>query len=139
VKALSLQQPWVYAILHAGKNVENRSWRTHYRGWIALHASARPMPAAENVFPGQDSLPDVSTLPLSAICGVARLVAIVSESRSEWFYRPEDGSRNYGWVLEDVTPLPEPVPCKGALSLWEVPPDVVRAIRKQLPELDLNA
>jgi hypothetical protein len=25
----------------------------------------------------------------------------------------------YAWILEDVKPLPEPIPAKGALSLWE--------------------
>jgi len=25
----------------------------------------------------------------------------------------------YGWILEDVTPLPEPIPAKGSLGLWE--------------------
>lgn len=31
-KALSVRQPWASAIVFAGKDVENRSLRTHYRG-----------------------------------------------------------------------------------------------------------
>jgi hypothetical protein len=27
-----------------------------------------------------------------------------------------------GWVLRDVRTLPEPVPCRGALSLWKTGP-----------------
>jgi len=42
MKAISLQQPWAWAILHAGKDVENRRWNTRYRGPIAIHASAKP-------------------------------------------------------------------------------------------------
>src|SRR5688500_1682609 len=38
-KGLSVAQPWASAIAFAGKDVENRSWRTHYRGPIAIHAS----------------------------------------------------------------------------------------------------
>jgi hypothetical protein len=40
MKALSLRQPWAWAILHAGKRVENRVWNTHYRGAFLIHASA---------------------------------------------------------------------------------------------------
>lgn len=39
MKAISIQQPWAWAILHAGKDVENRTWRTTYRGPVAIHAS----------------------------------------------------------------------------------------------------
>ncbi len=39
MKALSLRQPWAWAILHAGKRIENRDWGTAYRGPLLLHAS----------------------------------------------------------------------------------------------------
>jgi hypothetical protein len=48
------------------------------------------------------------------------VVDIVTKSRSKWFWRPDDGSTNYGWVLADVTTLKTPVPCKGTLGLWQV-------------------
>lgn len=41
MKALSIRQPWAYAIFHLGKDVENRSWRTHYLGRIAIHVAQR--------------------------------------------------------------------------------------------------
>ncbi len=37
-KAISVRQPWAEAIIRGGKNVENRSWMTKYRGLIAIHA-----------------------------------------------------------------------------------------------------
>lgn len=37
-RALSVRQPWAWAILHAGKDVENRSWATGYRGELLIHA-----------------------------------------------------------------------------------------------------
>jgi hypothetical protein len=49
MKALSIKQPWVHAILHEGKDIENRSWRRDFRGWLALHAAAQPRRNA--VFP----------------------------------------------------------------------------------------
>src|ERR1700690_1312991 len=41
MRALSIKQPWVWAILNAGKDVENRTWTSKHRGWLALHASGR--------------------------------------------------------------------------------------------------
>ena len=32
MKALSIHQPWAWAILNAGKTVENRTWSTNYQG-----------------------------------------------------------------------------------------------------------
>ena len=37
--ALSLRQPWLHAVLHLGKDVENRTWRSGFRGRVVLHAS----------------------------------------------------------------------------------------------------
>ena len=135
--ALSIKQPWVHAILHEGKDIENRTWQRKHRGWIALHASAKPVRDAD--FPGRIRVPDLATLDYSAICGVARLVKIVTKSRSKWFWKPDDGKTHYGWVLEDVTPLAKPIPCGGALSLWEVSPTDLRAIKRQLPGMTFES
>lgn len=37
VRALTLRGPWGWAITHAGKPVENRSWSTRYRGPLLIH------------------------------------------------------------------------------------------------------
>jgi hypothetical protein len=137
MKALSIKQPWVYAMLYEGKDIENRSWQRSFRGWIALHASAHPRRHAK--FPPGHHLPELSTLDRSAICGVARLVDIVTKSRSKWFDRPHDGSLNYGWVLKNVSPLKKAIPCKGALGLWELPPHVLAEVQRQLPWLKSDA
>lgn len=31
----------------------------------------------------------------------------------------------FAWLLEDVVALSEPIPCRGALSLWDVPAEIV--------------
>ena len=134
MKALSIKQPWVHAILHEGKDIENRSWKSNYRGWIALHASAKPLTSPVEEF----RCPDLKSLDYSAICGVARLIDITTNSRSKWFYRPDDGSINYGWVFADATPLKKPIPCKGALGVWEIPSEISLIIRRQLPKLKLE-
>lgn len=137
MKALTIKQPWVHAILCEGKDVENRTWQRSFRGWLALHASAQPRHDVK--FPRGISIPDLGTLDYFAICGVARVVDIVTKSRSKWFWHLDDGSTNYGWVLSDVIALKTPIPCKGTLGLWEIPTKVFREIQRQLPKLKLDA
>lgn len=38
----------------------------------------------------------------------------------------------YGWLTTNLIALPTPVPCKGALSIWDVPAEVEAQIRAQL-------
>ena len=136
MKALSILQPWVYAILYEGKEIENRSWKTDFRGWVAIHASAQAM--RDGGFPRGHHIPNLDSLDYSAICGVARVQDIVTKSRSKWFDRPDDDTINYGWVLADIKVLKTPIPCKGALRLWNVPPNVLRELQRQLPKLKLT-
>jgi hypothetical protein len=78
--------------------------------------------------------PDFDKLHHGAICGVARIVGMLTKSRSKWFDQPSRGYVNYGWVLADVKRLRKPIKCKGALQLWNVPPNVLRSIKRQLPK-----
>jgi hypothetical protein len=137
MKAISIKQPWVFAILYEGKDIENRSWQRGFRGWLALHASAYPQRGA--MFPRGLRVPNFKTLDYSAICGAVRVVDIVTKSRSKWFWHPDDGSTNYGWVLADVHAIKMPIPCKGALGLWDVSPKMFRELQRQLPKLKLAA
>lgn len=40
-RALSLIQPWAWAVTRGGKNIENRTWWTEFRGPIWIAASAQ--------------------------------------------------------------------------------------------------
>ena len=40
MKALSLRQPWAWAVVEAGKDVENRRWNTKFRGDFLIHAAS---------------------------------------------------------------------------------------------------
>jgi len=136
MKALSIRQPWLHAILTEGKDIENRTWQTKHRGWIALHASGKPMKDVE--FPGRLKTPELKELDYSAICGIARVLDVVTKSRSKWFFRYDDGTVNYGWVLGEVIPLKTPIECRGSLGLWTVEAGIVRKIKKQLPGIDFD-
>jgi hypothetical protein len=37
MKAVSIRQPWGFAILHLGKDIENRTWNTRIRGRVLIH------------------------------------------------------------------------------------------------------
>lgn len=132
MKALSIKQPWVHAILHEGKDIENRSRQTKHRGWIALHASQSPQ--VGDRLPRGHKTPGLKTLDHGAICGVARLEKIVTKSRSKWFNQPSRGYINYGWVLTEVKRLRRPIKCKGMLGLWKVSPYTLKKMKEQLPK-----
>ncbi|MGH8027225.1 MAG: hypothetical protein ACREO0_10915 [Pseudoxanthomonas sp.] len=124
MKALTLIRPWAWAIVASTKRIENRTWKADYivGKRIAIHAGAKVDERAcvqiEN-FHG-------SVLPASArdmgIVGTAIVTGFVTRSHDRWFCGP------IGWTLEDVIRLPEPIPCKGAQGLWNIPPDVLRKI-----------
>jgi hypothetical protein len=118
LKAISIKQPWVHAILREGKDIENRSWQRSFRGWVAIHASATPRHGAR--LPRGSKTPDLKTLDYGAICGVARVVDIVTQSRSKWFNQPSRGYVNYGWVLADVKRLRTPIECKALFHVSQV-------------------
>lgn len=148
---LTLWRPWHCAILYRTedpKRVENRPWAP----WsmvigkrIALHAGKRfeddvadllcvkGDPRAqymgivgtavvrgwihvskELLLPGADNLTHSDTL--------TRAEAQVYAG-SRWFFGP------YGWVLEDVRVLPEPIPCRGNQALWPVPDEIAARLR----------
>jgi hypothetical protein len=124
MKALSVQQPWAWAIIHAGKDIENRTWRTQYRGVIAIHAAYRKRAGAQ--LPQGVRKPGPDELVLGAVIGTAEIVAVVDHHGSKWFEGP------FGFVLANPKALAKPLSCKGSLGLWEVPPNLLRALRKQI-------
>jgi hypothetical protein len=155
VKGLSLTQPWATLVAIGAKRIETRSWRTYYRGVIAIHAARRwthedqwlgthePFKAALRAA-GLNRATlgcDANALPRGVIVATARVVDCVSTSQDSPYYpddsNPESDFGDYGpdrwmWVLDDVRPLTEPVPCRGALGLWTVPPDVTALIAAQI-------
>jgi hypothetical protein len=42
INCLSVKNPWAYAILNLGKNIENRTRGTGYRGILYIHSSGSP-------------------------------------------------------------------------------------------------
>lgn len=119
--ALSIRQPWAAAIVHLGKDVENRDWPTRLRGPIAIHASKTLSQDDINAFhetvrdridlAGRPSLyfPEE---PRGGIVGMAEIVDCVEASSSPWFFG------RYGFVLRDARPV-DFIPVKGALGFFD--------------------
>jgi hypothetical protein len=84
MKALSIRQPWAWAIIHAGKDVENRTWNTKFRGTFAVHASAQA--ASDWEFPrGAPKPGEKEGWVKGAIIGFVDLVDVVDRHRSKWY------------------------------------------------------
>ncbi len=116
MKALSIRQPWADAIIWHGKDVENRSWPTQYRGPVLIHAAKKWGPEERaNLRWVEDAtatkLEDVACPLLGGIIGRAEIVDCVSEWGSKWFFGP------YGFVLKNAEPL-DFRPCRGALGFF---------------------
>lgn len=153
VRAITVKQPWAWAIAHGGKNIENRSRPLAYRGQLLIHAgvSWSHSGAADRriadawgpwhsggVMPVCFPCPDRELFP-SAVLAVAELVdvhraALCCNPWGEHRYRRADGVSDIPWhyVLADVRALPSPVPAAGRLGLWRPSDDVVDAVYAQL-------
>lgn len=127
MKTLSIIQPWASLIAVGIKDIENRTWRTNYRGEFLIHASAKRLPAgwdaltngqkeaAKRLICPFGNVNNPKALPISAIIGKATLVDCVQNHPSVW---AEKGVWN--WVLEDVVLFDRPIlNVKGKLGFWE--------------------
>ena len=132
IRALSIRQPWAHAILHLGKDVENRVWSTLYRGPILIHASGRLESNAHEVLSQYVDEPSsektLRNLPTGCIVGVVDLVNIIEASKSKWA-----GRGQLHWILQNPKPI-EPIECKGRLGLWTPPAKVLSKLPDWLAE-----
>jgi len=151
-KALSVRQPWAWAIIFGGKDIENRTspamrhLRKH-RGSLAIHAS---IGMTRNEYEAARSwmqeigvvCPRPDELVRGAIIGTVDVVDAVAESKSPWFFGPRglalanpqsyvprlcQGQLGYfNWQDKDFTEFQEPKPWMKA---W--PSEKHRIIREE--------
>ena len=114
MKALSIRQPWAWLIVSGQKDVENRSWRTKFRGKFLVHASKKlDKTTYDTLTECGVELPPVDELKFGGIIGEAEIIDCVDSSDSEWFMGP------YGFVLARQKEL-RFKPCKGRLNFFDV-------------------
>lgn len=132
MKALSIKQPWLYAITDLDKTIENRTWKppTWLLGnRIALHASKQYDDPGRTEIQNISGVipPAKSEVPCGYIVATANLAGWLHKDGygqgvnledflslleySKWFSGP------VGWVFQDVRKSKEPIPCRGMLGL----------------------
>ena len=133
MKAITIRQPWAWAIIYAEKDIENRSWKTNFRGRVAIHSSASM--TREEYEEGCKSIrrrkpkikiPAYEDMVRGAILGTVEIIDCVDNSDSTWF------GGEYGFVLSRPEKLAEPIKCKGALSFWNIPQNITSRINRSL-------
>ena len=123
-KALSIRQPWAFAIMKGAKDIENRDWYTYVRGEIYIHTGKKeevddvemvihnvamhlnqPYEAVRAEYEANKNL--------GCILGTVELVDCVDESDSSWF------TGDHGFVLKNPKPV-TPFPYRGQLNFFKV-------------------
>ena len=146
-KALTIKQPYASLIVEGIKDIENRTWKTNYRGRILIHAGKDNL--IKNLKYGDDitylnnkQLEYITNnkhndifnneLITGAIIGSVEIVDCVINHPSIWtekthswnwfkgdFIQKDKRKVVYNWVLANPIKFNEPIPMKGKLSLWE--------------------
>lgn len=125
IPCISILQPYAWLIVHGIKPVENRTWRTTYRGRILIHAGVRYSKGdhADHAVLGQRhgiAWPAREAM-VGGIVGEAVLTDCVTEHPSEWFNGP------FGFVMAQPRAYPRLIPYRGQLSIFGVPESVLLA------------
>lgn len=160
MRILTVRQPWAWAIVHGGKDVENRvrNIAGGYRGSVAIQAGRasfeddgqfwevrRAITSEINGWPAGDGEVWASDLVeptdprfiYGAIIGVVDLVDVHSPFPGEGAVRGDTCSpwaEPDAWHLMLANPraLDEPIPYTGALGMRRLDPETILAITQQI-------
>lgn len=108
MKTLTVQQPWAWAIIHGGKDVENRPWNCRFRGRFYVHAGLRLSDGGLEWMEQELGLRGPADFQYAVIIGTAELYDVGRNSDSRWA-----GTR----LVPLATPRPE-VPCAADPRTW---------------------
>ena len=141
MKAITLTQPWATLVAIGAKRIETRSWRTAYRGSLAIHAAQGFPKLARDTCKQPEFACELGPdpLPLGAVIATCRLIACIPTRELQENHVIEvdlfakcrdfvldDRERRFGdyssgrwaWLLAEIRAC-EPIPAKGALALWD--------------------
>jgi hypothetical protein len=134
LKAISLHQPWAWALFH-GKDIENRSWKTNYRGDLLIHASKifdykgyswivknKHLIDDSRIVKLTNNFRDFNINNFNFCCIIGRVTVVdcVVSSPSPWFFGP------YGFVLENPIEFTNPIPFRGQQRFFNVPAELIK-------------
>lgn len=146
MKALTIKQPWASLIVEGIKDIENRTWKTNYRGRIYVHAAQKGLSFADFLWATEGKTFDRKKEDLcklgdcfGAIIGEIDIIDCTLNHSSIWAEQmeydvcPDTGlhilrkGQKYvwNWVLANPVKYDKPIlNVKGALSLWEFKKEV---------------
>jgi hypothetical protein len=132
MRAITVKQPWPYAIFYEGKDIENRSQN------ILL---PKPILLAIHVSRTVDDDPDLPRgygrlrrLPEANDPGLrGKIIGVVTLERIDIVRNPSIWYRDcpYAYVISNPRLLKTPLDARGYQSHWEVPPETLRKFRYQ--------
>lgn len=122
MKAITIYQPYAYAIVAGVKRYETRPRRTNIRGRVAVHAAKggpRFVTAALD-----SALPESMKLDYGAVIGTVEIVDCVPVE--EVMHTLTDRERVLGdyspgrfvWVLQNPVMFDAPIPARGKQGWW---------------------
>lgn len=118
MKALSIKQPWAWLIVNGHKDIENRTWKTDFRGELYIHAGNSfdkdGYEWVKSNFP-EISLPPIEDFDRGGLIGKVAIQDCVTKHQSPWF----EGNGVYGFVLENPRPI-KFIPYKGQLKIFKI-------------------
>nr|WP_150272265.1 ASCH domain-containing protein [Paenibacillus tepidiphilus] len=134
MRCITIRQPWATLIALGEKRFETRSWRTPYRGELAIHAGKKLDRASCAREPVRSVLAQhgltADDLPLGAIIATCILSECTETlevmAESDWPGGHESVFGDYtpgrfAWKLAEVVALKHPIAAQGRLGFWEYP------------------
>jgi hypothetical protein len=140
VKVLSMIQPWATLLVHGETLYETRSWKTRYRGPLAIHASQKVDKQvckhelirsllAKNGYTEQ-TLPTGFILATSELTNCYQVIEANNMSAildcgqavtGDDFLLGDYSAGYFAWEIVSFRLLKPYIPAKGKLGLWEYP------------------
>lgn len=122
MKALSIRQPWAELILQGRKTIELRTWHTHYRGRIVIHAGQQCKEEHCRAY-GLDP----QKLVRGALVGTVEIVDIIAFDEESYNAHAAEHLRLggwpgdlVGWRLANPLRFETPIPMSGRQGLFDV-------------------
>lgn len=145
--ALTLYQPYAMLCVLAQKEWETRSWLTHYRGELIIHASAKFPKEAQNFMRTNPYCREalsfyhfdfVEQMPLGCFVGKVNVTACLETNTLDRSILPREiafGDYSPGrfmWGLSNPLHFKKYIDAKGNRRLWKVPNELRDLVREQI-------
>lgn len=115
-RVLTVCQPYAELIARGEKPIENRDWRTPYRGPLWIHAGKSQGWLSEGDEARYGPLVYGAIVARVTLYDCVRLKELPGALRAS-----EHANGPWCWLLSDVQRLVVPFPARGALGIWDVP------------------